>query len=54
MATHQISVEADPRAGGRVTYHYLCTCGSKNYGSLTRAAAEHAGRQHQAKEAGRG
>lgn len=51
---HVITVGDEHRGGGRFTYDYLCRCGAKEYGFRSRAAAEHAGRQHQAEEARRG
>lgn len=54
MTTHQIKVTPEHRGHGRYTYNYRCTCGAWGYGHLSRGAAEHAGRQHQDKEARRG
>lgn len=51
---HRITIHPEHRGGGRWTYSYLCSCGAKNYGSRSRAAAEHEGRKHQAEESGRG
>ena len=52
MPQHRITIDAEDRGGGRYTYSYLCSCGAKNYGCRSKAAAEHEGRQHQAEEAG--
>lgn len=51
---HRIRIEAEHRGGDLYTFEYLCSCGAKEYGFRSRAAAEHEGRKHQQQEAGRG